>query len=42
MINESTTDSKMILEARLPGTGKDSGPSCGTVKPFEGWKFVER
>ena len=28
----------MSLEARLPGTGKDGGPSCATVKPTEGWK----
>ena len=27
-----------ILEARVPGTGKDGGPSCATVKPFAGWK----
>jgi hypothetical protein len=27
-----------ILEARVPGTGRDSGPSCATVKDFEGWK----
>src|SRR5258708_37393363 len=27
-----------ILEARVPGTGTDAGPSCATVKPFDGWK----
>ena len=27
-----------ILEARGPGTGKDGGPNCATVKPFGGWK----
>ena len=31
-----------VLEARVPGTGRDGGPSCATVKDFEGWKFVER
>jgi hypothetical protein len=30
-----------VLEARVPGTGKDGGPSCATVKPFEGWKLVQ-
>lgn len=30
------------LEARLPGTGKDGGPSCATVKPTEGWKVCRR
>lgn len=27
-----------ILEAHVPGTGRDGGPSCATVKDFEGWK----
>lgn len=27
-----------VLEARVPGTGRDGGPSCATVKDFEGWK----
>ena len=30
--------SQSSLEARVVGTGKDGGPSCGTVKPFEGWQ----
>lgn len=34
--------SKMLLEARLPGTGKDGGPSCATVKPTGGWKVCKR
>ena len=25
------------LETRVPGTGKDGGPNCATVKPFAGW-----
>ncbi len=29
-----------ILEARVPGTGKDGGPTCATVKPFGGWKLT--
>ena len=33
---------KLVLEARLPGTGKDGGPSCATVKPTEGWKVCRR
>lgn len=41
MINESIANSKMILEARIPGTGKDGSPTCGTVKPFSGWRFVK-
>jgi len=31
-----------ILEARVPGTGRDGGPNCATVKDFAGWKLVER
>jgi Family of unknown function (DUF5990) len=27
-----------VIEARVPGTGRDGGPSCATVKDFDGWK----
>jgi len=27
-----------ILEARVPGTGRDGGPNCATVKDFSGWR----
>ena len=27
-----------VLETHVPGTGRDSGPACATVKPFDGWK----
>jgi Family of unknown function (DUF5990) len=33
---------KKVLEARLPGTGRDGGPSCATVKPTEGWRLCGR
>ena len=33
-------DPKLILETHVPGTGKDGGPNCATVKPFAGWKLV--
>jgi hypothetical protein len=42
MIEKASTDPKLILEARLPGTGNDGGPSCATVKPAEGWKLGRR
>ena len=29
--------SRKALEARIPGRGKDGGPTCGTIKPFSGW-----
>jgi len=31
-----------ILETRVPGTGKDGGPSCASVKTFDGWKVKSR
>jgi hypothetical protein len=29
-----------MLQANVPGTGKDGGPNCATVKPFEGWHIM--
>ena len=26
-----------FMEACVPGTGRDGGPNCATVKPFDGW-----
>jgi len=34
---ERAMDASVIIEARLPGTGRDGGPTCGTVKQFSGW-----
>ena len=31
-----------IVETRVPGTGRDGGPTCATVKDFTGWKSVKR
>ncbi|WP_336517821.1 DUF5990 family protein [Pollutibacter soli] len=31
-------DPTFFLETVVPGTGKDGGPNCATVKPFTGWK----
>lgn len=33
-------DPNLILETRVPGTGKDGGPNCATIKPFAGWKLM--
>jgi len=38
LIAQTEKSSGAWLETRVAGTGKDGGPSCGTVKPFEGWK----
>jgi hypothetical protein len=34
------TDDKMIFQTHVPGIGKDGGPNCATVKPFEGWTLM--
>ena len=36
-ITSALTDSSLVLETKVPGTGKDGGPNCATVKPFPGW-----
>ena len=30
------------LETAVPGTGKDGGPNCATVKPFAGWSVIKK
>jgi hypothetical protein len=41
-IKELSANKNKILEARVPGTGKDNGPNCATVKPFSGWQISNR
>ena len=41
-ITMAMISSRTVLEARVPGTGKDGGPNCATVKPFAGWKLVRK
>jgi len=36
-ITQEMIDSQTVLEARTPGTGKDGGPSCASVK-LVNWK----
>jgi uncharacterized protein DUF5990 len=40
MIDQVAENSGLVLETRVPGTGRDGGPNCATVKPFDGWKPV--
>ena len=40
MIDQVWADSGWAIESRVNGTGKDGGPTCGTVKPFSGWQVV--
>ena len=42
MINKLLTGSAIILETKVPGTGKDGGPNCATVKPFSGWYLSKK
>ena len=30
-----------MLQASVPGTGRDGGPNCATVKPFGGWHLSQ-
>ena len=39
MIDSVLDKPKRWLQATSPGTGKDGGPSCATVKPIDGWKI---
>ncbi len=41
MIESVVESPKRLLQATIPGTGKDGGPSCATVKPIDGWKVVK-
>ena len=41
MIDSLVDAPKRLLQATIPGTGKDGGPSCATVKLIEGWKVVK-
>lgn len=38
-IQQLLADSALVLETKVPGTGKDGGPNCATVKPFPGWQL---
>jgi hypothetical protein len=37
LLKDALNGSDLLLETRVPGTGRDGGPNCGTVKPFTGW-----
>jgi hypothetical protein len=42
MIDSVETQSNRVLQATVPGTGKDGGPSCATLKPINGWEIVKK
>ena len=37
MVEEFDSNSDARLETEVPGTHKNGGPNCATVKPFAGW-----
>lgn len=39
MIQQAFANPDFYIGTMVPGTGKDGGPNCGTVKPFNGWKL---
>jgi Family of unknown function (DUF5990) len=41
MIDSVVETSKRVLQATIPSTGKDGGPSCATLKLIDGWKIVK-
>lgn len=38
LIRRGLSGTNGVLEARVPGTGRDGGPSCASVRDFDGWK----
>ena len=40
MIDKVSSAPRRVLEARVPGTGRDGGPTCATVKDFDGWTIA--
>jgi len=39
VVERVLADTHSLLETRVAGTGKNGGPTCGTVKPFAGWQI---
>jgi hypothetical protein len=42
MIDQLLNNQNVILETKVAGTGRDGGPNCGTVKPFDGWYIINK
>jgi len=42
VLNKLLADDKIKLHTNVNGIGKDGGPNCGTVKPFEGWVIKKK
>lgn len=42
MIRQASADGGVVLETRVPGTGKRGGPNCAKLNPPPSWKIVRR
>ena len=42
MIERAKSKNDGAFATTVPGTGKDGGPNCATVKPFAGWTLIDR
>ncbi|MFN7891771.1 MAG: DUF5990 family protein [Pirellula sp.] len=40
MMDSVSGNPKRRLQATIPGTGKDGGPSCATMRPIAGWEIA--
>jgi hypothetical protein len=40
MVRRASGAGGAVLEARVPGTGRDGSPACASVKDFRGWKVT--
>jgi len=40
-IDKLISNPGFILETIVPGTGRDGGPNCATLKPFDGWHLKQ-
>lgn len=42
MVKSLLADAHLILETSVMGMAKDNTPTCGTVKPFDGWYLSKK
>jgi uncharacterized protein DUF5990 len=40
MIRRTSGAGRAVLQACVPGTGRDGSPACASVKDFDGWKVA--
>jgi hypothetical protein len=40
LVRQWLKNPEAVLQARIPGTGMDGGPSCATCHPVDGWEVL--